>query len=466
MREGIKACLQYEEMTSTLIPLKKADAKKVWDKLKEILPIYSLFKADRPSNDGDDEVQDPMKTAVQNALSGLETELNIIKERVREETLNVANRTLEKIRELDIDLAKELSPQFKAEPKWDSLFKLSLSGDSEIPINKRGSGVRRLVLLSFFRAEAERLRAESSTTRSVIYAVEEPETAQHPNNQKKIIESLLEISNNENSQVIITTHSPSLAGLIPIEQLRFINNAKEIQQVNDQLKAEEIIPTIVNTLGLIPDIKRYNTDEIKVIICLEGKHDIAFLQAISKIIHNEDNSYINLKDDPHVILIQLGGSSLQSWVDNHYLSKLGIPEVHIYDRDNPTKPKYQLSCDQVNKRIDGSWATLTSKREMENYIHSDAIKKVYGFGCEVEIDDWTDVPSLIARLAHEHSDSDIPWEEVTPEKMGKKEGKAKSRLNGEVLKHLTYEMIVEVDSKKEIFNWLQRIEGMITHPVK
>src|SRR5690606_17120769 len=154
--------------------LNKADAKKVWDKLKEQLPIYSLFKADRPSNDEDAEVQDPMKIAIQNALSVLENELNVIKEQVKKQTLDVAERTLEKVRELDVELAQELSPKFKTEPKWDSLFKLSLTGESEIPINKRGSGVRRLILLSFFRAEAERLQRESSISRNIIYAVEEP----------------------------------------------------------------------------------------------------------------------------------------------------------------------------------------------------------------------------------------------------------------------------------------------------
>ena len=34
-------------------------------------------------------------------------------------------------------------------PKFDSLFKLSINSDDGIAINKRGSGVRRLILLNF-----------------------------------------------------------------------------------------------------------------------------------------------------------------------------------------------------------------------------------------------------------------------------------------------------------------------------
>lgn len=70
--------------------------------------------------------------------------------------LKLPGRTLAKLQEMDEDLAASLVPEFKSEPKFDSLFKLSIKSDDDISINKRGSGVRRLILLNFFRAEAER----------------------------------------------------------------------------------------------------------------------------------------------------------------------------------------------------------------------------------------------------------------------------------------------------------------------
>lgn len=48
------------------------------------------------------------------------------------------------------------TPEFKTDPKFDSQFKLTINSDDNIPINKRGSGVRRLILLNFFRAEAKK----------------------------------------------------------------------------------------------------------------------------------------------------------------------------------------------------------------------------------------------------------------------------------------------------------------------
>ncbi|MEZ5277097.1 MAG: AAA family ATPase [Opitutaceae bacterium] len=135
--------------------------------------------ADRPSTDEDAEVQDPLKFAIGQAIKEVQEELNTVKEKVRERALDVAGRTLTKLADFDKALASELNPHFKADPKWEGVFKLALTGDDEIPINKRGSGVRRLVLFSFFRAEAERLR-EVNDKGNIIYAVEEPETAQHP----------------------------------------------------------------------------------------------------------------------------------------------------------------------------------------------------------------------------------------------------------------------------------------------
>lgn len=89
---------------------------------------------------------------------------------------------------MDKELSNTLNPDFKSEPKFDSLFKLSIKSDDGISINKRGSGVRRLILLNFFRAEVER-KLHDSNSQNVIYAFEEPETSQHPKHQEMLINS-------------------------------------------------------------------------------------------------------------------------------------------------------------------------------------------------------------------------------------------------------------------------------------
>lgn len=378
------------------IQLDKEDAKAIWDQLSRYLPEYALFRADRPSTDEDSEVQDPLKVAIKQAIEEVQAELDAVKEKVKARTLDVANRTITKLADFDSKLSSQLNPIFKSDPKWESLFKLSLTGDDKIPINKRGSGVRRLVLFSFFRAEAERLREENEKG-NIIYVVEEPETAQHPDNQRKVIEALQAIAETDGCQVILSTHVPALASLLPINSIRYIC-PHDLNGRNVCIADDDIIKAVVTDLGITPD-KR-----VKVLVCVEGPHDLKFLGWINSLLRADDNSVIDIFSDPRVALVVLGGSTLKEWVNNHYLKNLGLPEVHIYDRDELKngKYKYQDEKDAVNARGDGSIGFLTAKREMENYLHIDAITEalqpVVGFNFTFALSDDCDVETEIKTL--------------------------------------------------------------------
>lgn len=58
-----------QNLQETEIDVAKADAKDIWEKLQNYLPMYSLFQSDRKNSDGDSEVQDPLKEAVKQILS-------------------------------------------------------------------------------------------------------------------------------------------------------------------------------------------------------------------------------------------------------------------------------------------------------------------------------------------------------------------------------------------------------------
>ena len=193
------------------IDTSKEDAKNIWEKIQNYLPIYSLFQSDRKNSDGDSEVQDPLKEAVKQIIADSEIQslLERVSERVSEQLTDVANGTLEKLREMNPDIASTLNPIIPQSSalNWADVFKkVSICGDENIPINKRGSGVKRLILLNFFRAEAERKRLNGSS-QSIIYAIEEPETSQHTEHQKLLIKSFKELSDASGVQVILTTHS-------------------------------------------------------------------------------------------------------------------------------------------------------------------------------------------------------------------------------------------------------------------
>ena len=67
--------------------------KSIWEKLQNFIPIYSLFQSDRKNSDTDDEVQNPLQTAVKQILSKgeVQTKLNEISKIVLDELANIAN---------------------------------------------------------------------------------------------------------------------------------------------------------------------------------------------------------------------------------------------------------------------------------------------------------------------------------------------------------------------------------------
>lgn len=450
LRRAIWAHASDLQLSPIEIELKSETAERIWDHLKKHLPVFALFKSDRPSTDQDSEAQDPMKSAVKEAIKAQETTLNTIAEKVKKEVQEIATQTVEKIREMNPELAKQLTPRV-ANKSWDSLFSVSLTGDEDIPINKRGSGTRRLILLNFFRARAER-EAEGKGT-DIIYAIEEPETSQHPNNQKMLVEAIQDLADRDGCQVFLTTHTPVLARRFDQVSLRFVtqkDGKPEMHHGNEDVT----LPEITDSLGVLPDHK------IKAFVGVEGKHDIAFLCHLSKILSEAGENFPDLgkeEDAGHLVFVPLGGSNLDLWVSR--LKGFSRPEFYLMDRDTepPSDPKYHEIAKKLNNR-DHCVAWTTNKKELENYIHPDVIKSQYprysGFG-----DNFEDVPKLVAQAVHEASDSEQSWEDVIAdqEKLGKKISNAKKRLNNEFVLKMSPELLSKIDSAGEVRGWLEKI---------
>ncbi|GAA0322700.1 AAA family ATPase [Bacillus carboniphilus] len=369
------------QLTELLVD--KEDSKKIYESLERFLPIYSLFQSDRPSKDNDKEVTDPMGLAIQEALRELNTEIEKIKEDVRNKAIETASRTLEKLKEMDNELASTLTPEFKSEPKFDSLFKLTIQSDDGISINKRGSGVRRLILLNFFRAEVERKLQESSS-QNVIYGFEEPETSQHPKHQEMLIKSFLQLAYNTNSQVILTTHTPALAGLLPLESLRFVTkeDGKRIIKSNTDSVYEEI----ADTLGLLSEPINKTT---KAVLLLEGQGDVVFIRHLCEKLKEGDVIPVTLQESGFAFVPTGGCGNLKSWKTLKLAEQFNVPWCVLLDSDLPT-PEAQKNNDTVSKlRKQGIKAYLTRKREPENYLHSDC------FDVSFTINDYDDAKVII-----------------------------------------------------------------------
>lgn len=254
------------QLNITDIDVTKGDTKSIWEKLQCYLPLYSLFQSDRKNSDGDSEVQDPLKEAVKEILRDEELQRTLfeVASTVEAKLREVSTRTLEKLREMSPDIANTLNPVIPSASglKWADVFKnVSITSDENIPINKRGSGSKRLILLNFFRAEVERRQSEQNAT-SVIYAIEEPETSQHSENQKKLIKALEALSTATNTQVIITTHSPTIVKALRLENIRIIRMDEARKVIENTLPNQLPYPSLneVNYLAFSEISEEYHNE--------------------------------------------------------------------------------------------------------------------------------------------------------------------------------------------------------------
>lgn len=385
-----------------------------------------------------------MKAAVAAALAEVQVDIAKIQQRVQEKAEEIAKNTHAELKTIDPMLASELTPEFTppTAAKWQGLFSVALNTDAGIPLNKRGSGVRRLVLVSFFKAEAKRL-LKSSNRRSIIYAIEEPETAQHPNNQRILIESFKSLSTEAGCQVILTTHNPGFASDLPSDSIRFIFRDATAGKPKIQAGAD-VFGAVAKTLGVTPDSR------VKMLLCVEGPTDVAAIKALSKALHAEDSSLPNLENDERVAFIVLGGGNLKHWVDENYLRALNKKEAHIYDRDVAS---YAEAATKVNARQDGSWAVQTTKHEIESYLHSDAIRDAFNVVIEVT-DHPTDGKATPRRFAEAYSTSQ-GYDGVL------RDTNAKIRLAEHAFPLMTSARLHERDPQGEVRGWMCRIRDMI-----
>ncbi|ASA96118.1 ATP-binding protein [Anoxybacillus sp. FSL W8-0382] len=438
MRKALYKYLVNEktEFETRFIEIQKIDkdSKDIWEKIKSNLPLYFLFQSDRSNSDNDSEVQNPLKIATKKALAEMEDRLNTVVKEVDEKVSTIAENTINKLKDFNGQIANRLKTKLNHKP-WDSLFSFQLESDDGIALNKRGSGIRRLILISYFRAEAERI-AEERNNKNIIYAIEEPETSQHPNFQRMIIDSLLKISSDDKHQVIITTHTPEIAKMVNLDSLIFISKdeygPKIVREEEEKLKG------IVKSLGILPTI------ESKVVICVEGENDINFIRNINQAI-DDFKSIIDL-EKANISMIGMKGSNLVNWVNRNYLKNSNVIEFHLYDND---REDYRKTIEEIKANNDGRrFGEITSKREMENYIPPELIEEEFGINLDLEKMNWdnVDVPKLLVSKIMQRIKCSKKREEAI-----------KGCLNGQLSKKITKEHLIYCNSYEEIKSWFEQV---------
>jgi len=426
------------------LPINTEVLKDILSQLNKYLPIYALFQSDRKNIDQDAEIQDPLKIKIEQVFKKehIQKALENIAKEVNNEIKEIADLIIRKFKEIST-IETSIYPDIPnvSDLKWKDVYKnLGFKTEDDIPLNKKGSGFRRIVLLSSLLADVEK-KTEGNEDSHVIYAIEEPETSLHPDLQIKLVNSLIELSKKANYQIILTTHSPALIRLFETKHIKYVEKVEGKSKVFDF--SEEIVGKIVENLGLLPEIS-------KVVLCVEGKTDEQFLININQNIE-ELRKIIDLEDcrkNGLLAIIPMNGSNLKDWIERHALKNTNVIEYHLYDRDYGKKCEEQKEQAEIVNSRDGLKAQLTKKREIENYVPKEIIEAELGITLNIEDSEWDNADIVEAIKNYDKykkmKDSDI-----------------KKIICGSCAKKITKDHLVKLGAWDEVKGWFEEIKELV-----
>lgn len=206
--------------------------------------------------------------------------------------------------------------------------------------------------------------------------------------------------------------------------------------------------------------RRGSACAVKLIVVVEGRHDIEFLRRISRILHLADRTLPDLGERERageLIFLPFGGGDVLSWGTR--LAGLRLAELHLYDRELPPETEVRQQAARIVNQRTGCRAFVTRMRALESYLHPACIREVSGLDLAFKGDD--DVADLVARACHERDGAQPPWD-VLPGRARKRcRERAKRWLNRAAVDRMLPWLLDERDPAGEIRGWLRTISGML-----
>jgi hypothetical protein len=130
---------------------------------------------------------------------------------------------------------------------------------------------------------------------------------------------------------------------------------------------------------------------------------------------------------------------------------------YLVDREQEPETSRRRQLVAAAHRSPGSFAVMTGKRALENYLHPRAIYEACGI--ELRFDDDTDVARLLARTMMIHGGV-TAWQELPCSRQKRLHEKAKKILDRKAVQQMTPARPAEQDVQGEIAGWLRTIRRM------
>lgn len=360
----------------------------LWKKIALLLPEFVLFETDTKLGVGETTFQSQFRLIVKTATE--EPEVVDAKGAFTGAISKALQSEIDKIfarlkRHTDAFASLTAIPEFS----WDKAVTFDILGKDQHGIEKslarRGSGMRRLLMVAFFQYLAERGHEQGG---DFVFGVEEPENCLHPRLQRELVASFRQLAD-EGYQVIVTSHSPVFAGASPIDNLALV--------VRDAGVAKAIQTPELNLLDVAEQLGVEPSDQItgyNACIFVEGPSDIEFWKAIAS--KFKDAGHVNVDfDDQRIGFVFCGGETLKHWIDLRAMGRLNRRFGAVVDSDRESR-QHNIPGRKLNWKnkceAQGGIFFILRKREIENYLHRAAIER--SRRTLRPYDDFTDMKSV------------------------------------------------------------------------
>ena len=217
-----------------------------------------------------------------------------------------------------------------------------------------------------------------------------------------LIESFLKLSQKENCQIILTTHTPALAGMLPLESLRLVKKEEDKTEIFST--TEETYKEITDMLGILPEPIPKTS---KGILLVEGVDDILFFYHLNKLLKEAKEIKEMFSENGINVIFTGGCDNLKYWVTKKLVQKFNLPWAIFLDSDKKNKNDISKNTKFVDKiSSEGILAFCTRKREIENYLHLELLKNE--FKNLTSIGDYDDIKKLTRKDIFKKE-----WEKMT-----------------------------------------------------
>ena len=194
-------------------------------------------------------------------------------------------------------------------------------------------------------------------------------------------------------------------------------------------------------------------------VVVEGANDVRFLKRLSVLLRQADPEILDLQSLEQrgsLVFIPFGGGNVLAWSDR--LAPLGLPEVHILDREIPPESDLRQSAvARINSRP-RCWAGLTRLPTAEHYLLPTLAEIRGTFESSVPVE----IPACVASTWYAMREDLFAWEQLSARQRRRYVHRAKSWLYSHVLPRLTLEHLEAVDPGGEILGWFEAIRNLLS----